>query len=217
MKHITEKANILTSADDVRTKALTLDYYTNENHPEIADGGEEWVCHISKDISKETGVLADATIEVINQLQKDINKPVLEYKTYCQFNTASSNPPFVHTDQYLLLKENHMKVDYIGNVYITPDDIATESTWFEFYEAKYLQENASMQHFLKLSSDKLTDIGIRTFAYNKALYFDTAVPHKNAPISTTPWGTDVSDSPLCFTVFMRTTTPEEVHARYVSS
>ena len=31
MKHITEKANILTSADDVRTKALTLDYYTNEN------------------------------------------------------------------------------------------------------------------------------------------------------------------------------------------
>ena len=51
MKHITEKANILTSADDVRTKALTLDYYTNENHPEIADGGEEWVCHISKDLS----------------------------------------------------------------------------------------------------------------------------------------------------------------------
>ena len=69
---------------------------------------------------------------------------------------------------------------------------------------KYLQENASMQHFLKLSSDKLTDIGTRTFAYNKALFFDTAVPHKNAPISTTPWGTDVTDSPLCFTVFMTT-------------
>lgn len=215
MKFLKETINILSNPDDVRAQALTLDYYTNDNHPEILDGGEEWVCHISKDISKEFGVLADATIEVINQLQKDINKPVLEYKTYCQFNTASSNSPFVHTDQYLLLKENLMKVDYIGNVYITPADIASESAWFEFYEAKHLDDNASMQHFLKLASDKLTDIGTKTFAYNKCLSFDSSIPHKNAPISTTPWGTDVSDSPLCFTVFMRTTTPEEVNARYL--
>lgn len=204
MKHITEKDNILTSADDVRTKALTLDYFTNENHPEIADGGEEWVCHISKDVSKEAGVLAEATLEVINQLQKDTNKFVTDYKTYCQYNTAASNAPYVHTDQYLLLKENNMKVDYIGNVYITPDAVATESTWFEFYEAKYLDDTAGMDKYLKLSSDNLTDIGMRPFAYNKALFFDTAVPHKNAPISNAPWGTDVSDSPLCFTVFMTT-------------
>ena len=204
MKHITEKANILTSADDVRTKALTLDYFTNDNHPEIEDGGEEWVCHISKDVSKEAGVLADATLEVINQLQKDTNKFVTDYKTYCQYNTASSNAPFVHTDQYLLTKENYMQVDYIGNVYITPDAVATESAWFEFYEAKYLDDTADMGEYLKLSSDKLTDIGTRPFAYNKALFFDTSVPHKNAPISATPWGTDVTDSPLCFTVFMTT-------------
>ena len=203
MKDITEKANILTAVDDVRTKALTLDYFTNDNHPEIADGGEEWVCNISKDISKEA-VFAEATLEVINQLQKDTNKSVIDYKTYCQYNTASSNSPFVHTDQYLLLKEKHMKVDYIGNVYITPDNVASEISWFEFYKAKDLDDTAVMDDYLKLSNDKLEDYERWNFAYNKALYFDTGVPHKNAPISTTPWGTDVSDSPLCFTVFMTT-------------
>jgi len=204
MKFLKETNDILTSPDDVRTKALTLDYFTNENHPEIADGGEEWVCHISKDVSKEAGVLANATLEVINQLQKDTNKFVTGYKTYCQYNTASSNDPFVHTDQNLLLKDTDMKVDYIGNVYITPGDVQEESSWFEFYEAKYLDETAGMIDYLKLTSDKLTDIGIRTFAYNKCLSFDSSIPHKNAPISNSAWGTDVTDSPLCFTVFMTT-------------
>ena len=203
MKFLKEISNILSNPDDVRAQALTLDYYTNENHPEILDGGEEWVCHISKDVSKDESALGKATLEVITEIQKDIGL-VTDYKTYCQYNTASSESPFVHTDQYLLLKDTSMKVDYIANVYITPDDVETESAWFEFYEAKDLDESAEMQDYLKLTSDKLTDIASKTFAYNKCLSFDSSIPHKNAPISTTPWGTDVTDSPLCFTVFMTT-------------
>ena len=65
-------------------------------------------------------------------------------------------------------------------------------------------ESAGMEDYLKLTSDKLTALATKTFAYNKCLSFDSSIPHKNAPISTTPWGTDVSDSPLCFTVFMQT-------------
>jgi len=205
MKFLKETNNILTNPADVRTKALTLDYYTNENHPELIDGGTEWVCSISKDVSKDSGVLADATIEIINQLQKDTNKFVAEYKTYCQYTTAASRPPYIHTDQYLLLKDTlDMRVDYIGNVYITPDDVQEESSWFEFFEAKYLDDTAEMPEFLKLPSDQRTDIGLRIFEYNKCLAFDSSIPHKNAPISNNPWGTDVSDSPLCFTVFMQT-------------
>ena len=203
MKFLKEISNILSNPDDVRAQALTLDYYTNENHPEILDGGEEWVCHISKDVSRNESALGKATLEVITEIQKDIGL-VTDYKTYCQYNTASSESPFVHTDQYLLLKDTNMKVDYIANVYITPDDVETESAWFEFYEAKDLDESAEMQDYLKLTSDKLTDIASKTFAYNKCLSFDSSIPHKNAPISTTPWGTDVTDSPLCFTVFMTT-------------
>lgn len=203
MKFLKETSNILSNPDDVRAQALTLDYYTNENHPEILDGGEEWVCHISKDVSKDESALGKATLEVITEIQKDIGL-VTDYKTYCQYNTASSDSPFVHTDQYLLLKDMNMKVDYIANVYITPDDVETESAWFEFYEAKDLDETAGMEDYLKLTSDKLTDIASKTFAYNKCLSFDSSIPHKNAPISTTPWGTDVTDSPLCFTVFMTT-------------
>tara|TARA_B100001063_G_scaffold98298_1_gene91830 strand:- start:889 stop:1503 length:615 start_codon:yes stop_codon:yes gene_type:complete len=203
MKFLKEISNILSNPDDVRAQALTLDYYTNENHPEILDGGEEWVCHISKDVSRNESALGKATLEVITEIQKDIGL-VTDYKTYCQYNTASSESPFVHTDQYLLLKDTSMKVDYIANVYITPDDVETESAWFEFYEAKDLDESAEMQDYLKLTSDKLTDIASKTFAYNKCLSFDSSIPHKNAPISTTPWGTDVTDSPLCFTVFMTT-------------
>ena len=203
MKFLKETSNILSNPDDVRTQALTLDYYTNENHPEIADGGEEWVCHISKDVSNDESALGKATLEVIAEVQKDIGL-VTDYKTYCQYNTASSDSPFVHTDQKLLLKENNMKVDYIANVYITPDDVEAESAWFEFYEAKDLDESAGMEDYLKLTSDKLTALATKTFAYNKCLSFDSSIPHKNAPISTTPWGTDVSDSPLCFTVFMTT-------------
>jgi len=203
MKFLKETSNILSNPDDVRAQALTLDYYTNENHPEILDGGEEWVCHISKDVSRNESALGKATLEVITEIQKDIGL-VTDYKTYCQYNTASSESPFVHTDQYLLLKDTSMKVDYIANVYITPDDVETESAWFEFYEAKDLDESAEMQDYLKLTSDKLTDIASKTFAYNKCLSFDSSIPHKNAPISTTPWGTDVTDSPLCFTVFMTT-------------
>ena len=203
MKFLKETNNILTSPADVRAQALALDYYTNENHPEIADAGEEWVCHISKDISKEDGALGKATLEVINEVQKDIGQ-VTGYKAYCQYNTASSGSPYVHTDQYLLLKDTNFKVDYIANVYITPDDIATESAYYEFYEAKDLDETSAMEDYLKLASDKLTDMASKTFAYNRCLSFDSSVPHKNAPISTTPWGTDVTDSPLCFTVFMAT-------------
>ena len=203
MKFLKEISNILSNPDDVRAQALTLDYYTNENHPEILDGGEEWVCHISKDVSRNESALGKATLEVITEIQKDIGL-VTDYKTYCQYNTASSDSPFVHTDQYLLLKDMNMKVDYIANVYITPDDVETESAWFEFYEAKDLDETAGMEDYLKLTSDKLTDIASKTFAYNKCLSFDSSIPHKNAPISTTPWGTDVTDSPLCFTVFMTT-------------
>jgi len=203
MKFLKETSNILNNPDDVRAQALTLDYYTNDNHPEILDGGEEWVCHISKDVSKEENALGKATLEVITEVQKDIGL-VTDYKTYCQYNTASSESPFVHTDQYLLLKDTNMKVDYIANVYITPEDVETESAWFEFYEAKDLDESAEMQDYLKLTSDKLTDIASKTFAYNKCLSFDSSIPHKNAPISTTPWGTDVTDSPLCFTIFMTT-------------
>ena len=44
MKYLKETNNILTNPDGVREKALTLDYYTNENHPTLNDGGEEWVC-----------------------------------------------------------------------------------------------------------------------------------------------------------------------------
>jgi len=203
MKFLKETINILSNPDDVRAQALALDYYTNENHPEIRDGGEEWVCDISKDVSKDENALGKATLEVITEVQKDIGL-VTGYKTYCQYNTASSESPFVHTDQYLLLKDTNMKVDYIANVYITPEDVETESAWFEFYEAKDLDESAEMQDYLKLTSDKLTDIASKTFAYNKCLSFDSSIPHKNAPISTTPWGTDVTDSPLCFTVFMTT-------------
>ena len=201
MKFLKETSNILSNPDDVRAQALTLDYYTNENHPEIRDGGEEWVCHISKDVSNDESALGKATLEVITEVQKDVGL-VSDYKTYCQYNTASSDSPFVHTDQWLLLKDTSMKVDYIANVYITPDDVETESAWFEFYEAKDLDETAEMEDYLKLASDKLTALATKTFAYNKCLSFDSSIPHKNAPISTTPWGTDVSDSPLCFTVFM---------------
>lgn len=206
MKFLKETNNILTNPDGVREKALTLDYYTNENHPTLNDGGEEWVCNVSKDISKETGVLADACVEIINQLQKDTNEFVSEYKAFCQYTTASSRPAYVHTDQYLLGKGrgNGMKVDYIGNVYLTPDDVQEESSWYEYYEAKYLDDTAEMGDYLKLTSDKLTDIGIRVFEYNKCLSFDSDIPHKNAPLSNNPWGTDVSDSPLCLTVFMKT-------------
>lgn len=203
-KFLKTTANILTNPNDVRAEALKLDYYTNVNHPEIMDGGENWVCHVSKDVSKDSGILSEATIEVINQLQRDTNELVIDYKTFCQYTTAASRPAYVHTDQYLLLKDTNMKVDYIANVYITPDDVETESAWFEFYEAKDLDESAEMQDYLKLTSDKLTDIASKTFAYNKCLSFDSSIPHKNAPISTTPWGTDVTDSPLCFTVFMTT-------------
>ena len=202
-KFLKEIDNILNSPNDVRAQALTLNYYTNENHPEILDGGEEWVCHISKDVSKQDNALGQGTLEVINELQKDVGT-VTDYKTYCQYNTASSDSPFVHTDQWLLLKDTSMKVDYIANVYITPDNVETESAWFEFYEAKELDETAGMEDYLKLASDKLTDIASKTFAYNKCLSFDSSIPHKNAPISTTPWGTDVTNSPLCFTVFMTT-------------
>ena len=201
MKFLKETSNILNNPDDVRAQALTLDYYTNDNHPEILDGGEEWVCHISKDVSNDESALGKATLEVITEVQKDVGL-VSDYKTYCQYNTASSDSPFVHTDQWLLLKDTSMKVDYIANVYITPDDVETESAWFEFYEAKDLDETAEMEDYLKLASDKLTALATKTFAYNKCLSFDSSIPHKNAPISTTPWGTDVSDSPLCFTVFM---------------
>lgn len=203
-KFLKETINILSSPDDVRAQALTLDYYTNENHPEILDGGEEWVCHISRDVSRDESPLGEASVEVITEVQRHLGLAVRDYKTYCQYNTTSSNLPFVHTDQWLLLKDISMKVDYIANVYITPDDVATESAWFEFYEAKYLDESAEMQDYLKLSSDKLTDIASKTFAYNQCLSFDSSIPHKNAPISTTPWGTDVTDSPLCFTVFIQT-------------
>ncbi len=212
MKFIKETDGILTSPGDVRTKALTLDYYTNENHPEIADGGEEWVVNITKDISKETGVLANATIEIINQLQKDTNKLVTEYKSYCQYTTASSKPGYIHTDQYLLLKnEFDFKVDYIANVYLTPDDVQEESSWYEFFEAKYIDDKPfepllgdEMPAHLKLTSDKVTDVGTRIFEYNKCLAYESNFPHKAVPMSNSLWGTDVSDSPLIFTVYMRT-------------
>ena len=204
-KFLKTTPNVLTNPDEVRAKALTLDYYTNANHPEIADGGEEWVCYISKDISKEAGILSEATIEVVNQLQKDINQPVSNYKTYCQYTTAASRPAYVHTDQYLLLKENDpMRVNYIANVYITPSDAQQEDAWFDFYKAKYISEGASMDEYLNLTSDELDRICFIPFEYNTSLAFDSSIPHKNAPLSNTQWGTDVTDSPLCFTVFMQT-------------
>ena len=202
-KFLKETSNILSNPDDVRAQALTLDYYTNENHPEILDGGEEWVCHISKDVSSDESALGKATLEVIAEVQKDIGL-VTDYKTYCQYNTALSDSPFVHTDQWLLLRAASMKVDYIANVYITPEDVETESAWFEFFTANELDDSAEMEDYLKLTSDKLTALATKTFAYNKCLSFDSSIPHKNAPISTTPWGTDVTDSPLCFTVFITT-------------
>lgn len=203
MKFLKETSNILNNPDDVRAQALTLDYYTNDNHPEILDGGEEWVCHISKDVSKEENALGKATLEVITEVQKDIGL-VTDYKTYCQYNTASSESPFVHTDQYLLLKEDAMPINYIANVYITPSDVQEEVSWFEFYDAKYLADDADMSEYLNLTADKLEDICTMPFEYNTSLAFDSSTPHKNAPLSNTQWGTDVTDSPLCFTVFMQT-------------
>ena len=203
-KFLKTTANVLTQPDDVRAEALKLDYYTNVNHPEIMDGGENWVCHVSKDVSKDSGILSEATIEVINQLQKDTNELVLDYKTYCQYTTAASRPAYVHTDQYLLLKADAMPVNYIANVYITPSDVQEEAAWFEFYDAKYLTEDADMSEYLNLTPDKLDDICTMPFVYNTSLAFDSSTPHKNAPLSNNPWGTDVTDSPLCFTVFMRT-------------
>ena len=90
----------------------------------------------------------------------------------------------------------------LEDAHITPEDVETESAWFEFFTANELDDSAEMEDYLKLTSDKLTALATKTFAYNKCLSFDSSIPHKNAPISTTPWGTDVSDSPLCFTVFM---------------
>ena len=200
-KFLEETSNILSSPDLVRQAALEQEYYTKDNHPEILG---EMVCHISKDISKEFGVLSDATQEVISNFRKLTNKNVTNFKTYLQYNTASTDAPYVHTDQYLTLLHQDFRVEYIGNVYITPSNVAVEDSRFEFFTANDLDDSAEMQDYLKLSDDKLTALATKTFEYNKAITFDSSIPHRNAPICDNYWGTTQADSPLCFTVFMNT-------------
>jgi hypothetical protein len=200
-KFLEETSNILSNPELVRQTALAQTYYTKGNHPEI-DG--EMVCHISKDVSGEFGILADATQEVINKFQELSSKSVSYYKTYLQYITASSTPPYVHTDQFLTLKNENYVVDYICNVYLTPDSVAAENSWFEFFTADDLDESAKMQDYFKLADDKITSIGTKTFEFNKGISFDSSIPHRNAPISNNYWGTTQADSPLCFTVFMNT-------------
>ena len=201
-KLLIEKSNILSNPDLVRQLAMEEEYYTKDNHPEIYG---EMICTISKDVSKEFGVLSDATQEVINHFQELTNKKVTNYKTYLQYNTESSDEPYVHTDHYLTLNEGLFPVEYIGNVYITPSDIAqNDSARFEFFTANELDESAEMEDYLKLGDDKLTALSTKAFEYNKAIIFDSSIPHRNAPICATYWGTTQADSPLCFTVFMNT-------------
>ena len=200
-KFLKETSNILSNPDLVRQIALEQEYYTKGNHPEIIG---EMVCHISKDVSKEFGILADATQEVISNFQSLTNIGVTDYKTYLQYNTSSTDAPYVHTDQYLTLYEEDMQVHYIGNVYITPPDIAKESTRFEFFTANDLDDSAEMKDYLKLADDKITALATKAFEYNKAITFDSSIPHRNAPICDNYWGTTQADSPLCFTVFMTT-------------
>ena len=61
-----------------------------------------------------------------------------------------------------------------------------------------------MEDYLRLSDDKLTALVTKSFEYNKAITFDSSIPHRNAPICDNYWGTTQADSPLCFTVFMNT-------------
>lgn len=201
-KLLTEKENILSNPDTVRLVALEQEYYTKGNHPEFTG---EMVCHISKDVSKELGILSDATDEVILAFQELTNKTVTEYKTYLQYNTSTTEAPYVHTDQWLDFHNSEaMKCNYIGNVYITPSEIEQESTRFEFYTADDEESDWEMADYLKLADDKITSIATKAFRYNKAIIFDSTIPHKNAPICDNYWGTTVADSPLCFTVFMNT-------------
>lgn len=200
-KLLIEKSNILSNPDLVRQIAMEKEYYTKDNHPEIYG---EMICTISKDVSKEFGILSDATQEVINHFQELTNKKVTNYKTYLQYNTESSDEPYVHTDHYLTLNEGLFPVEYIGNVYITPSDVAVEDSRFEFFIANDLDDSAEMEDYLKLSDDKLTALATKSFEYNKAIIFDSSIPHRNAPICDNYWGTTQADSPLCFTVFMNT-------------
>ena len=200
-KLLTERENILTNPDSVRLAAIEKVYYTKDNHPEIVG---EMVCHISNDVSKEPGVLSDATQEVISYFQELTSNNVTNYKTYLQYNTASTDAPYVHTDQYLTLLHEYFRVEYIANVYITPSNVAVEDSRFEFFTANNLDDSAEMEDYLKLNDDELTDLATKAFEYNKAIIFDSSIPHRNAPICDTYWGTTQADSPLCFTVFMNT-------------
>ena len=69
------------------------------------------------------------------------------------------------------------------------------------------QENGGIidSNNLKLEDNKITSIGTKSFEFNKGILFDSSIPHRNAPICNNYWGTNVTDSPLCFTVFMNTT------------
>ncbi len=209
-KLLTEKENILSNPDTVRAIALEQEYYTKGNHPQFTG---EMVCHISEDVSKEFGILSDATNEVIFAFQELTNKTVTEYKTYLQYNTSTTEAPYVHTDQWLDFQhdpidgpspKSSMKVNYIGNVYLCPPEIEQDTTRFEFYTADDEESDWVMADYLKLADDKITSIGTKAFGYNKAIIFDSSIPHKNAPICDNYWGTTVADSPLCFTVFMNT-------------
>lgn len=201
MKLLTETSNILSNPELVRQIALEQEYYTRGNHPEIYG---EMVCHISKDVSKEFGIFADATQEVINNFQTLTNKSVLRYKTYLQYNTANTDTPYIHSDQILETSPENFPVQYIGNVYITPPDIAVEDSRFEFFTANDLDDSAEMEDYYNLADDKVTALATKAFEYNKAITFDSSIPHRNAPICDNYWGATAADSPLCFTVFMNT-------------
>lgn len=201
-KLLTEKENILSNPDTVRLVALEQEYYTKGNHPEFTG---EMICHISEDVSKEFGILSDATNEVIFAFQDLTAKTVTEYRTYLQYNTSTTEAPYVHTDQWLDFHNYEgMKCNYIANVYLCPANIEQESTRFEFYTANDEESDWEMSDYLKLADDKITSIGTKAFGYNKAIIFDSSIPHKNAPICDNYWGTTAADSPLCFTVFMNT-------------
>jgi hypothetical protein len=201
-KLLTEINNILSTPELVREAAKEEEYYTENNHPEIVG---EMVCSISRDVSKDAGPLGLGSQEIVNVFQRETKKSVLSYKTYLQYNTSTSDVPYVHTDQFLTLHGEDYPVNYICNVYLTPSAVAAENSWFEFFTADELDDSAEMKDYFKLADDKMTSIGTKSFEFNKGILFDSSIPHRNAPICNNYWGTNAADSPLCFTVFMNTT------------
>jgi len=199
MKFLQETSNIITDINSLRAAALELEYFSELHHPELL---APFVCEISQDVSKISGVFADATQTIISQVESDADITVQNYKTYIQYNTSSTEAPYVHTDHFLLTYDEEFPVNYIGNLYLTPSDVQEEASWFEFFEATNLTDSATMEDYYKLSDSEMTSLSTKTFEYNKLIAFDSTIPHRNAPISTNYWGTNQSDSPLCFAVFM---------------